>query len=242
MLFAALFTSICAAQEPLLGTFLSRDGDGPAWGLSDYSTHCPVSVPNACSAYSYPEISHNCTPAGIDTLGSESPYVVSRYLSSIEFQETEKDTWTCESDAALLLDVSDSSRVVPLWQDATERTFEFIREARLAKHDGAAILDIQYCLNGTGGCFDNLLIGRRGKWDFLRRDSTWSAVYAQLPAGYRTHKSPPIDIEHLTWEQNIAGPHDANCCASGRLHLQLGLIEDHLSVKQARVEADLHID
>jgi len=242
--FAALLFSASSAQVEHRGTLVdARAGDGEARTFAAYSSQCPVSRHNPCDVYSYPVKSRDCKVVGIDSLGgSGAPtYLFGRYLSSTTYQETENEIWTCESDAAVLLEASSDSSVVPVWEDATERTFEFIRGARMADHGRASIVAVQYCLNGTGGCTDNLLLRRDGVWRFLDRDSTWNSVYAQLPTGYRIHKSPAIDVENLTWEQHIAAPDDPNCCPSGRILFDLDLVDGWLRVKRARLEAILPI-
>lgn len=245
LLLAVPLSQTGAAQELHRGTFLQRNSTGVASvALADLTDRCPEEAPNACDVYAYPVVSRDCAVVAIDSLGSDggSNLQLVRYLSSVTYQESGTETWTCESDAAVLLDVSVEARAIPVWHDATERTFEYIRGGRIAEHGGAEILAVQYCLNGTGGCYDNLLLRREDNWRFLRRDSTWGSVYAQLPAGYQIHKSPGIDVENLTWEQHLAGPHDANCCPSGRLFLELGLVDSLLTVKKARLEAELTIE
>lgn len=227
------------------GAILENDAaDSTANPSSYFTLQCPEILVDPCDAYHYPVKSGECTVAEVDTVEaqSEAAGLFVRYLSRTVYQESETEMWTCESDAAILLDVLDDGRLTPVWRDATERTFEFIRGIRMARHGDAEIAAVQYCLNGTGGCLDNLLIHTGGKWQFLDRDDTWERVYGQLPAGYRVHKSPAMDLKRLTWEQHIAGPYDANCCPSGRLLLDLDIVAGRLSVTKARLEADLTLD
>lgn len=258
MAFTLMQLANATAQEPR-GEFLGKDfSDSVRASLEEYASTCPTFETDACS-YGKPMNPESCQVVGLDSLGSAggADYFFARYLSTAEFSDEVEGSWKCEADRAILLEtpVNTSSpsgsenhfeagarQALPVWRDAAERTFWFIRNATLTDHEGTPLLSILYCLNGTGGCWDYLLIRDGPHWRPLEKDSTWDLVYAQLPGGYRTHKSPAIDIEHLKWEQHIASQNDANCCPSGRLLLDLDIVEGKLSVKRARLEADLSLD
>ena len=65
----------------------------------------------------------------------------------------------------------------------------------------------------------------------LKHDQTWDDVYNNMPNGYWTQKSPPIDFQKLRWEQSIATKGDANCCPSGKILLKFQIAGNEMSVK-----------
>jgi hypothetical protein len=180
----------------------------------------------------------------IDSLGTarDRRYWLARYLRTKTFGREPRlgsDEWTCESDEIILLKELEPGRAQPVWFGSAERTYEFITDASIHRSPNGEIFSVRYCLNGTGGCEQRLFVFLGEALQAVVRDSTWDQVFAKLPAGYRPHKSPPMDLETLTWEHHVAGPGDANCCPSARLYLDMEIAGHVLSVRHARFEIDL---
>ena len=123
-----------------------------------------------------------------------------------------------------------------LWRDATEREFVFISSIKLySTPSGQSIISILYCMNGTGGCTQGMMIWMGEAWQKLEWDESSGRVYRDLPGGYRQHKSPEINLGKLTWEQHLAHQSDANCCPSGRIYFGLAIIDNKLAVKSHKI-------
>lgn len=240
-----LFASLCLAAYTTddsrpwhtPGAFFE---DRPLQPIESLTSKCPVyrQEKGAC-IYSYPILEKHCETVETHELGvlGGSQYLLMQTLQSVICDEGQGDTYTCGADEAVLIEMPHEGgkrgkgRLV--WHDATEREFYFISEVRAhSTPDGKVILDILYCMNGTGGCAQGLLLWTaRDGWQRLVRDDSWEPPYERLPAGYRPHKSPAIDFGNMTWEQHLAGPLDPNCCPTGRVEFDLALVDDKLAVR-----------
>ncbi len=219
------------------GTFFEEQ---PLHPIDDLTSRCPVyrQEKGACR-YNYPVLGEDCAVVETRELGvlGNSQYLMMRTLESVTYDEGEGNTYTCKADGAALIEIprdngnKNKGRLV--WHDATEREFYFISAVNAhTTPEGKVILDILYCLNGTGGCAQGMLLWTATEgWQELVRDGSWPPIYEHLPAGYRPHKSPAIDFGNMTWEQHLVGPVDPNCCPSGRINFALALVDDNLAVK-----------
>jgi len=245
LLAATVFLPLLAARHALaaeddipsgrVGTFVA---DAPVQDVDAITQSCPASPPGPCG-YNYPVRGRTCKVEEIQELGrfGDDDYLVVRYLRETVFDEGQPyGPFTCASDEVVLAAVAGGGKARVVWRDATERTFYFISSVKLARTPGGeSILAVLYCLNGTGGCAQGMLIWGGDEWRKLERDDSWQEVYRNLPAGYRQHKSPEIDFSTLTWEQHLAQRDDANCCPSGRIHFQLAIVGGKLAVKSYRI-------
>lgn len=210
----------------------------PVQDVDALTQSCPAPPPEPCG-YHYPVLSRTCKVEDTQELGwfGGDDYLLVRYLRETVFDEgAPYGAFTCGSDEIALAAVAGGNKARVVWRDATERTFHFIAAAGLHRTPGGHhVLSVLYCLNGTGGCAQGLLIWSGDAWRKLERDDSWQAVYRHLPEGYRLHKSPEIDLETLTWEQHLAGPGDPNCCPSGRIEFRLAIVDGRLAVKSYRI-------
>lgn len=224
--------NVAAQAQPWeeVGTFVE---DGPLQSADDLTGRCPARPVETC-AYRYPVLSETCEVRATKELGRFGPdqYLAIGYLRAITFDEGDgRDPYICESDEVVLAALPGGGRARIVWHDASERDLVFIRPVTLySTPAGQAILSILYCLNGTGGCAQGLLIWTGERWQRLERDGSWDAVYRDLPAGYRPHKSPTIDLGNLTWEQHLAHLDDPNCCPTGRIYFDLAIVDNELAV------------
>lgn len=213
-----------------VGTFVD---DAPLQSVDDLTRSCPMRSAEAC-AYSYSVLSETCQVHETRELGrfGADQYLAISYLRAITFDEGEgRDPYICETDEIVLAALPGGGRARIVWRDTSERDLVFIRPVKLySTPRGQAVLSILYCLNGTGGCAQGLLIWTGERWQRLERDGSWDAVYRDLPAGYRPHKSPTIDLGNLTWEQHLAHLDDPNCCPTGRIYFDLAIVDNELAV------------
>jgi len=225
---------VLAAQdgEPpeRVGSFVEDASPQP---LDTLTSRCPA-PPGLCD-FGYPVLSRACAvkdTTGLGTFGGED-YVVVRYLRETVMDEgAPYGPFTCGTDEVALAALSGDGRARVVWRDATDRVAYFISSVDLHRTPGGErVLSITYCLNGTGGCAQGLLIWDGNAWRRLERDDSWDAAYRTLPAGYRRHKSAAIDLEALTWRESLAGPGDPNCCPSGYIDFRLAIIGGKLAVK-----------
>lgn len=158
----------------------------------------------------------------------------------------ETEPYTCASEELALLEMPEPGRARVIWEDATEPEFVSLGSSRLVSTaDGRSILSLLYCLSGTGGCAEGLLLWNGRHWMPLMRDASWEWPISLLPKGHVPHKSPRLDLARMTHEWHIAGPRDANCCPSGRAYLELALDPEALALTGYRIfthEADAAVE
>jgi len=137
----------------------------------------------------------------------------------------------CRASRVLLVhEISDEQyRVIwEGWQD--ELSFR-LADVVLHRGDAGHILAFTYCVDGTGGCWQELFIKTTAEpWRPLEKDGSWDSVYAGLPDGYSLHKSPAIDLEAMTWDRAMATVNDPNCCPSGAIKMKLAIRNSRLSI------------
>jgi hypothetical protein len=92
------------------------------------------------------------------------------------------------------------------------------------------------CVNGTGGCGQEFLQQHQdGRWFGVRQ--VW---LDQLPQGFadRIRHGVRIDPRTLRGEAGFYGDHDANCCPSQRLIVDLAVRGDSLVLRRYAVAAE----
>lgn len=218
-----------------LGIFVE---DATPQSVDRLTQRCPARPKDVCT-YNYPVLHEACEVQSTRELGvfGKDQYLAIRYLRSRIFDEGEgRQPFTCNADEVALVALPGGGRARVVWRDATERTFVFISSIELySTPSGQRVLALRYCLNGTGGCVQGMLLWTGARWQRLERDNSWKKVYENLPAGYRPHKSPDIDLGNLTWKQHLANRNDANCCPSGRIYFDLAIVDNKLAVKSYRI-------
>jgi hypothetical protein len=218
-----------------VGTFVE---DGELQSVDVLTQGCPAPPKDLC-AYNYPVLRETCKVKETREFGlfGEDQYLAISYLRSRTFDEGEgRNPLTCAADEIVLAALPGGGLARIVWRDATEHTFVFISSVKLySTPSGQSIISVLYCLNGTGGCAQGMLIWTGEEWRKLERDESWTPVYRNLPTGYRPHKSPKINLGNFTWEQHLAHQNDANCCPSGRIYFDLAIVDQKLAVKSYKI-------
>lgn len=91
--------------------------------------------------------------------------------------------------------------------------------------EGTALLGVTFCLNGTGGCWQEFLSRRNGRWREV--EEAWRAQLPDLRDG-RMGKGAGVALETLTGSYGFYAPDDPNCCPSRELRVILDFRRDSL--------------
>jgi hypothetical protein len=112
-----------------------------------------------------------------------------------------------------------------------EELFESVRMHDVQKEK---IVDLSVCLNGTGGCGQELLAWR-GHALHPRARNLRDRFDRALPRGFTTYKSPWLDLETMRvrgggWKRGK----DANCCPSIQMECIVALRGDSAGLSRCR--------
>lgn len=121
----------------------------------------------------------------------------------------------------------------PEWNGAADRTMVWsITPTVGSRPDGSALASILYCFNGTGGCWQEYLRRRNGKWNEVAA-TFWTRLRAAT--ANRVGKGMGVDIRTLTGSYGVYSEHDANCCPSHEVIFSLIQRGDTLLMKDVSV-------
>ena len=145
---------------------------------------------------------------------------------------------TVTEEESVLFEASQSEQVRPVWHGRFETgryaVLRSITPEIAAASEGATLLSVMSCVNGTGGCGQEFLQRYPdGRWTPVRQD--W---FDQLPQSFRgrIRHGVRIDPRTLRGEAGFYGDGDPNCCPSELLGLELKLHGDALIlIRQAVV-------
>jgi hypothetical protein len=122
--------------------------------------------------------------------------------------------------------------IAPVWHYRFEADVLRSVTPEVAKTaDGATLVAIEECLNGTGGCFQSFLLERGGRWRDVRMaflDSLNRRYPSAIRHGYR------IDIRTMRGTAPIYSPQDPNCCPSRTAEMRLRLRNGALEIVSIR--------
>jgi hypothetical protein len=118
----------------------------------------------------------------------------------------------------------------PLLTLPFDETFEGLAPLRLHRVGSKNIIEAHVCMNGTGGCWQSFHAWVPGAVRPLE-NRVRSQVDAWLPEGYRTAKSPLVDLGTLTGEGGAWSASDGNCCPSRHIRFTVALFEDAVGVR-----------
>ena len=200
---------------------------GAEQDLGHFTDACPILQPRNCY-YERERILEICRPEDAVEIGSipGRRFLMVRYDRTVHLRSRSD----CATDEVLVLESASEGRAKPVWFDATNPDTTFIANVSVVSAEKHSFLVVSYCVRGTMGCWDSAYLREGQRWKRLGNDDTWAEVYRDLPPRYQVHKSAPIDFQELRWEQSIATRDDPNCCPSGKILLDLGIVNGQLSV------------
>ena len=123
-----------------------------------------------------------------------------------------------------------------IWRLVSERAISFLGQVESAISEGRVLVSYFECLNGTGGCGQQFLLGEE-EWSVVAQPYL-DELETLVPEGWRLHKGRRIDIQTMEGVQPIAKPTDGNCCPSGRIDFTVVLREGRLELLGAVVSGD----
>jgi hypothetical protein len=192
-------------------------------------------------------ISSHCEIVGYETLASTSParWSTARYRWTSLFTAedsargpTARDTVTEEE--VVLFEASEPGSVRAVWHARFETgayaIWRSVTPEIAPTSEGTTLLSVMSCVNGTGGCGQEFLQQHQdGRWFGIRQ--VW---LDQLPQGFadRIRHGVRIDPRTLRGEAGFYGDHDANCCPSQRLIVDLAVRGDSLVLRRHAVAAE----
>jgi len=120
----------------------------------------------------------------------------------------------------------------PVWHYRFEP--EMLRSAtpQVAVVNGAVLVAIDRCVNGTGGCSQNFLLRRDAKWSIVRL-SFLDSLNRQFPQS--VNHGYHVDVRTLRGDAAVYSPNDANCCPSRVAEMKLRLRGNALEIVELRV-------
>jgi hypothetical protein len=138
-----------------------------------------------------------------------------------------------EEAVVLFSQAAEGGRLHPQW--ATSYGTSYIARVELETAPapgGGALLSVLVCVNGTGGCTQEFMIRRAGRWGPVREP--W---VRQLPASLpgSLNKSTFIDPATLRGSGGLYAQRDPNCCPSRELNFRVALRGDSLVLLDHRV-------
>ena len=209
-------------------------------------TKC-TAVPHR-ESYFEPPRSHTCRVMEVDTLSSAAgkrwSFVVQQHVSVYKLDDSagvaQADT-IVETETVLFSSTRGSRLVHAVLHGREEESVIRSIYPSVAEHAGAALVDIEFCVNGTAGCWEEFLRYSRDSW--IHIPDPIDAIRPHVLRAFRgdsshTVNSPRIDVRTLRGTAQIAAPGDANCCASDRAEFQLALDGNRFRVVQFRVVAN----
>ncbi len=166
------------------------------------------------------------------TGGSDSWMITYRRGATIDYPEF-VDTLSID-ELALVLDASGGTGFEIIWHIARDRTYELLQDVQAVERDGGLLVSYDICLNGTGGCMQEFLLGTDA-WVAVTQ-SYLEGLAASVPGGWTLHKGRRIDLRTLRGVQPISRPEDPNCCPSGTIRFEVSLVRGDLRLVGAAVE------
>ena len=255
-LFAGAILSIASTGSPALAQQATLER--PAMGAL---AHAPT-VPAARAVSACPELvggdldeleasiprdsaRRTCRVAAVNTLASAdgSSWRLVRYETtyiypddSIKRQSFPRDTAdTSEVLDVVLYSVGRDSVWTPEWHAWAERRITRDVLVDVAAHEGAALVSVNACVNGTGGCDQHFLVRRAHRWLGVTE-----RYYQELERHFGKNvfwKGVAVDVRTLRGTVALYSPGDANCCPSRELLLSLTFHDNELRVRAASSRA-----
>jgi hypothetical protein len=199
--------------------------------------------------YVEPPRAHICRVVSFDTLSSAAgmrwSYAVQRHTSVYEFADSagapSRDT-VVEIETVLYSAQRGKRGLSAVLHGREEEAVIRSITPAMTDRSGAALVSIQFCVNGTGGCWQEFLrYDTAGGWH--RIADPLSVIQTRVRAtfhGDSTHevRPPNIDVRTLRGTAGVSASGDGNCCPSHRAEFQLALEGDRFRIVRLRVIAN----
>ena len=228
--FVALVQFLDSAQDPV-GVLMSQP---VTW--SELGRRCLSPPPRANRADSLSL--RRCHVLRTETLGAtdDTTWTMARYLDTVitVFRSTvaEPPDTVVYDDVILAGRRGNEELTVIRWHARRDRSIEFLDTLIWRSTAHGTFLEIQNCLNGTGGCSMEYLHRRAGRWRPMSQPFL-ADLARRLPPSYSLHKGRRIDLATLSGTAPVALPTDGNCCPSYEIAFQLRLRGDALELVSA---------
>jgi hypothetical protein len=106
---------------------------------------------------------------------------------------------------------------------------------RLLTVGGAAIVESQVCMGGTGECGRELAAWTGGRVEPIV-DHTLAEIRSRLPQGYDIKMNPEIDLTSLSGSAKAWATRDADCCPTAVIEFTLRLDARELHVREMKFQ------
>lgn len=202
---------------------------------SELTRSCHTPAPRGGVADS---IARRCHAVSMSTLGEtdDSVWAVVRYRDTVITlmrppAGDPPDTVIYDDVILAGRRVADQRGVIR-WHARRDRSIEFLDTLMWRSTPHGTFLEVQNCLNGTGGCAMEYLHRRAGRWRPITQPFI-AQLKNRLPSSYSLHKGQRVDLATLSGMWPVAQPGDGNCCPSYEISFQLRLRGDSLELMNA---------
>jgi len=240
--------SLAAAQE-------SREFSTSAW-LPKPVEVSASSVERACVALPHHEVyvepprSSRCQVLRYVSLGRAADaawsYALYRHTSVYRFPGSSEPDTVSELELVLLTaPLHGSDRLVAIAHTRQDFTSIADISTTLANHPAGVLLGVEFCINGTAGCWQEFLQRVGAEWRELA-DPRGLLVTELQRTGVLTGAAgarlgvPHIDTSTLRGRAALYDPKDSHCCPSRRVEFQLELTDQGLHLLTLAVVQDSH--
>lgn len=115
--------------------------------------------------------------------------------------------------------------------------------AQIAPKPAGALLAVEFCFNGTGGCWQEFQRFRGGRWRDVGDphpllEAALRGRGVRFAAGGHRLARTSVDVRTLRGTGALYGPDDGNCCPSRRVEFALRLAARGFQVSTVNIMAD----
>jgi hypothetical protein len=121
-------------------------------------------------------------------------------------------------------------QVVPLHAVEEDETYNFLRPYSLYIVANRSLLELNICLNGTGGCGQEFIEFHNGAIRPVIGEIR-GQIEALLPPGLTQNKNPHVSLSQLRGQGGAWAKNDPNCCPSYDVAFNVRLVGNRLRVK-----------
>lgn len=234
---AALLVPAQAPRQAIDGVLTN----GPMIGETDLRTACPAFVargqtPIESDVDTIPAHA-KCRVVDVERLGGAdgARWTHVRYQRQFSYQpdSSEPPRTVTLLSAALYSATNDTTRWRAAWWQEVDAEYMRSITAHLShRSDGSALVGVTYCVNGTGGCSQEFMHRRGGRWRAVSQ--SYRAGIA-IPKDTYIGKGLGIDVGTLRGSFGLYSRTDGNCCPSRTLFVVLGLRNDSLVLRSYQI-------